>query len=124
MRRASGAALVAALAAGCATERAYEGPARPAAELAVIEGAPSLNAGLPVAPVLRKVDDRVVGVGYSRVSVAPGSHRVLVDCIMAQAHTTTRFELDVETFAGRRYVLVADSAPGNQRCGDVRVEER
>jgi hypothetical protein len=117
-------ALLLALAAGCATEQAYEGPARPALELAVIEGAPPLNAGLPIAPVLRKVDDRVVGVGYSRVTVVPGTHRVLIDCVMAQTHTTTRFELDIETFAGRRYVLVADSAPGNQRCGDVRVEER
>ncbi len=124
MRR-PGIALVAlALAAGCATEKAYDGPPRPAAELAIIEGAPPLNAGLPLAPVLRKVDDRAVGVGYSRVAVVPGTHRVLVDCVMAQAHTTTRFELDIETFPGRRYVLVADSAAGNQRCGDLRVEER
>jgi hypothetical protein len=124
MRRSVMPALALALAAGCATERAYEGPARPAAELAVIEGAPPLNAGLPLAPVLRKVDDRVVGVGYSRVTVAPGTHRVLVDCVMSQSHTTTRFELEIEAFAGRHYVLVADSAPGNQRCGDVRVDER
>jgi hypothetical protein len=124
MRCAASTALLCALAAGCATERAYEGPPRPAAELAVIEGAPPLNAGLPLAPILRKVDDRVVGVGYSRVTVAPGTHRVLVDCVMAQTHATTRFELDIEAYAGRRYVLVAESAAGNQRCGDVRVEER
>jgi hypothetical protein len=124
MRRVAGTALLCALAASCATEQAYEGPSRPAAELAVIEGAPSLNAGLPLAPILRKVDDRVVGVGYSRVTVAPGTHRVLVDCVMAQTHATTRFELDIEAYAGRRYVLVAESAAGNQRCGDVRVDER
>lgn len=109
---------------GCATERGYEGPARPSAELAIIEGAPRVNAGLPLAPLLRKVDERVVGVGYSRVQVAPGTHRVLVDCVMAAEHTTTRFELAIETYPGRRYLLVADSAPGNQRCGEVRVEER
>jgi hypothetical protein len=113
-----------ALVAGCATERSYEGPARPAAELATIEGAPRVSAGLPLAPLLRKVDDRVVGVEYSRVAVLPGTHHVLVDCVMSQPHTTTRFELEIETYPGRRYVLVADSAPGNQRCGAVRVEER
>ena len=124
MRRPGILAFAFALAGGCATEKAYEGPSQPAAAVAIIEGAPPLNAGLPLAPVLRKVDDRVVGVGYSRVAVTPGTHRVLVDCVMAQAHTTTRFELDIEAFAGRRYVLVADSAAGNQRCGAVRVEER
>ncbi len=108
----------------CATERAYEGPQRPPGELAVIEGAPRVNAGLPMAPLLRKVDDRVVGLGYARVSVAPGTHRVLVDCVMSQTHTTTRFELSIETYPGHRYVLVAESAPGNLRCGAVHVDER
>ena len=123
MMRAVALALLAGLAA-CATERGYEGPTQPAGELAVIEGAPRVNAGLPLAPVLRKVDDRIVGIGYSRVSVAPGTHRLLVDCVMSQTHTTTRFELSVETYPGHRYVLLADSAPGNTRCGAVRVEER
>ena len=109
---------------GCATERSYDGPARPAGELATIEGAPRVNAGLPLAPLLRKIDDRVVGVGYSRVTVLPGTHHVLVDCVMAESHTTTRFDLEIETYAGRRYVLVGESAPGNQRCGAVRVDER
>ena len=120
------AAIVVALAllGGCATERAYDGPARPAAELALIEGAPRVSAGLPLAPLLRKVDERVVGAGYSRVAVLPGTHLVLVDCVLAAAHTTTRFELSIETYAGRRYVLVAESAPGNVRCGAVQVEER
>lgn len=121
--RAVAMALLACVAA-CATERGYEGPTQPPGELAVIEGAPRVNAGLPLAPVLRKVDDRVVGISYSRVSVAPGTHRLLVDCVMSQTHTTTRFELSVETYPGHRYVLLADSAPGNTRCGAVRIEER
>jgi hypothetical protein len=116
--------LAAAAAAGCAATRAYEGAARPASELAVIEGAPSFSAGLPLAPVLRKVDEQVVGVGYTRVEVLPGRHHVLVDCVMSATHTTTRFELEFEAFAGRRYVLVATSASGNQRCGSVTAEER
>ncbi len=120
------AALLAGLAllAGCATERSYEGPARPMAELATIEGAPRVSAGLPLAPLLRKIDDQVVGVEYSRVTVLPGTHQVLVDCVMSQTHSTTRFHLEIEAYAGRRYVLVAESAPGNQRCGAVRVDER
>ncbi len=123
MRRGLAVAAVLALA-GCATGRSYEGPARPASELAIIEGAPRVNAGLPMAPMLRKIDERVVGVEYSRVSVLPGTHHVLVDCVMAGTHTTTRFELEIETYPGRRYVLVAESAPGNQRCGAVTVDER
>jgi len=43
---------------------------------------------------------------------------------MSQTHTTTRFELSVETYPGHRYVLFAESAPGNSRCGAVRIEER
>ncbi|MEI8297305.1 MAG: hypothetical protein WCH32_04690 [Pseudomonadota bacterium] len=113
-----------ALLASCATQRGYEGPPRPSVELAVIEGAPSINAGLPLAPVLRKVDERVVTLGHSKVRVLPGEHRVLADCVMSATHTTTRHELVFETYPGRRYVLVADSAPGNRTCGTVRVEER
>ncbi len=123
MRRAAALAACA-LVAGCVTQRGYEGPARPSAELAVIEGAPSINAGLPLAPVLRKVDDRVVTLGHSRVAVLPGEHRVLADCVMAASHSTTRHELVFETYPGRRYVLVAESAPGNRTCGTVRVDER
>jgi hypothetical protein len=123
-RRLQAAVVAVALLAGCATGRFYEGPTRPAAELAVIEGAPRLNAGLPLAPLLRKIDDQVVAVEYSRVTVLPGTHHVLVDCVMSETHTTTRFQLDIETYPGRRYVLVAESAPGNQRCGAVRVDER
>jgi len=113
-----------ALLGACATERAYPGAVRPPSELALIAGAPSINAGLPVAAVIRKVDEHKVGFGYSRVTVAPGTHELLIDCLMASAHTTTRFVIPVDVAAGRRYRLVADSAPGNQRCSAVRLEER
>ena len=112
------------LLAGCATQRGYDGPVRPSAELAVIEGSPSINAGLPLASVLRKVDERVVSVGHSKVAVLAGEHRVLVDCVMSATHTTTRHELVFEAYAGRRYVLVAEESPGNRTCGTVRVDER
>jgi hypothetical protein len=108
----------------CATERVYQGPVRPPRELALIEGAPRINAGLPIAAVIRKVDERRIRFGYSRVTVAPGSHVLLIDCLMAEARTTTRFEIEVDVEEGRRYRLVADSAPGNQRCSAVRLEAR
>jgi hypothetical protein len=113
----------AALLAACATLQAYDGPRWAAGELALIDGDPRINAGLPLAAVIRKIDARVVGVGYSRVTVAPGSHLLLVDCVMAATHTTSRFELNVSVEAGRRYRLVSDSAPGNGRCGAVRLED-
>lgn len=124
MRRRTLAILPLALLAACAVERDYAGPERPAAELARIVGAPRFNAGLPLAPVIRKVDERVVSFRSPSVLVLPGSHRLLVDCVMAASRTTTRFELTVEAYAGRRYVLIADSAPGNQRCGSIQVDER
>ena len=112
------------LLAACVTQRGYDGPVRPAADLALIEGAPAINAGLPLAPILRKVDEHVVRFGHSKVEVLPGEHRVLADCVMAATHATTRQELVFETYPGRRYVLVAESAIGNRNCGTVRVDER
>ena len=109
---------------GCATQRGYDGATRPPADLGVIEGAPRVSAGLPLAAVIRKVDDRVVVLGYSKVAVVPGEHRVLVDCTMAATRVTTRHELKFEVYAGRRYVLVPESAPGNRSCDAVRVDER
>jgi hypothetical protein len=106
---------------GCATERAYVGPDRPLAALAVIEGAPQLTTGVPIKAVIRKIDDQVLGFGYSRVLVLPGRHAVLVDCVMAN-HAAVRFPMTMETIAGRRYVLRAQSAAGNRSCADVTVD--
>ncbi len=116
-------AVLAALA-GCATERAYPGPAQPKDEVATIVGTPALNAGLPIEAVIRKVDATVVGVVYSHVQVLPGHHTILVDCLMPAEHTTVRFALEVDAGAGERYELVAESAPGNHSCGEVRIERR
>jgi len=124
MTRLTLAILTASLLAACATQRAYEGPARSRGDIAVIEGGPAVNAGLPIVPIIRKIDDRVVHFGYSQVAVEPGTHRVLVDCVMQSAHTTTRHELSIEVYPGRRYRLVGESEAGNRRCGTVRVEER
>ena len=114
----------AALAAGCATERLYTGPARAPAEVAIVDGDPRINAGLPLTAVLREVDGRVLALATSRVALEPGRHVLLVDCIMAETRSTTRHELEVEVEAGGRYRLAADSEPGNRRCGAVRLKAR
>jgi hypothetical protein len=110
--------------AGCATAQLYDGPPRPASELAWIAGDPRINAGLPFTAVIRKVDAHTIGIGYARVAVEPGPHVLLVDCITAATHAATRFELPVEVAAGQHYALVTEAAPGNQRCGAVRLEPR
>ena len=107
----------------CATQQAYKGPERPVADLAVIEGSPRVNAGLPITAVIRKVDEQVVRLGYSKVAVIEGQHHVLVDCVMRAVPSTTRFGLDFEAYAGHRYVLHPQSAPGNRSCAGVTVEE-
>lgn len=116
--------VLAVLLCACAAAPLYEGPARPLTELARIDGDPRVSAGLPLAAVIRKVDARTVGFTVAHVLIEPGAHRLLVDCILAATHTTTRFDLAVEVEAGHRYALVADAAPGNQRCGAVRLESR
>jgi hypothetical protein len=117
------ACLVGLLMSACAAQQAYDGAERPAAEVAVIEGTLPVTAGLPITARIRKIDDRVVRFGYSKVSVVDGPHHVLVDCVMQSARSTTRFGLDFETYAGHRYVLHPESAPGNRSCSGVMVEE-
>ena len=93
---ASAAALVALAAgaalAGCATYAGFDGPA-PAGGVATIHADPRINAGLPMAVSIRRIDGREVGPQYSKVQVAPGEHRLLVDCTMSAARTTRRHEL-------------------------------
>lgn len=115
-------AAAAAVLAGCATYAAYDGGTPP--DAAVIQADPRVTAGLPMAVAIRRVDDRAVGAQFSRVKVAPGRHVVLVDCTMASSRAITRHELQVEVEPRGRYRLVAEAAPGNQRCGDVRIEAR
>jgi hypothetical protein len=117
------ACLAALLMSACATQQAYEGAERPLAEVAVIEGSPPVTAGLPITAVIRKIDDRVVRFGYSKVAVVDGQHHVLVDCVMRSVPSTTRFGLDFETYSGHRYVLHPESAQGNRTCSGVMVEE-
>lgn len=108
---------------GCATYAGYDG-ARPEEGVATIHADPRLNAGLPMTVTIRRVDAREVGPQYAKVAVAAGAHRLLVDCTMGATRSTTRYELNVEVEPGGNYRLVAESAPGNRTCGDVRLEPR
>lgn len=124
MRRALAALLLASLA-GCATYAGYDAATPPPpGQAATIDGDPRFSAGLPLVVTIRKIDGRTVGAQYSRVTVAEGKHALLVDCTLAATRTTTRHELEVEVEPGGHYRLVAESAPGNRRCGAVRLEAR
>ena len=105
--------------AGCATERAYEGPPRPAGEVATVRADPVVSAGLPVQTRIRSVDGREVGISASKVALPPGRHVLLVDCRMAESGSVRRFTVEAELDAGRRYRLEAQTSARN--CEAVRL---
>ncbi len=112
-------AVLAALAAGCATERLYPGPELPPGQAAVVRADPALSAGLPVTVRLRQVDGRDLPLSSSRVELAPGAHELLVDCRVRESESVARFTLAVELEAGGRYRLVAEATARN--CEAVRL---
>lgn len=120
---AAGAAVLLACA-GCMTQQSYEGPRLPADEVAHISGDLRITAGAPMSVILRKVDDRVLGLSDSGVDVLPGPHRLLADCLIRETGSTSRHSIDAEVSAGRRYKLVADFGPGLRECESVRLEVR
>jgi hypothetical protein len=101
------------LLAGCATERAYEGPPLPAGERAIVRADPVVSAGLPVQVRIRRADGRDVGVSASRVELPPGPHSLVVDCRVAESGSVRRFTVEGELVAGGRYRLVADATARN-----------
>lgn len=111
--------VAAALAAGCATERAYPGPDLPPEQRAVVRADPALSAGLPVTVRLRRVDGHEVPLTASRVELAPGAHQLLVDCRVRESGALARFALAVEVEAGGSYRLVAEATARN--CEAVRL---
>jgi hypothetical protein len=105
--------LLAALIAGCATERAYEGPRLPAGERAVVRADPVVSAGLPVQVRIRRADGRDVGLSASKVELPPGKHTLVVDCRVAESGAVRRFTLEEELEAGGRYRVVANATARN-----------
>lgn len=105
--------LGAALVAGCATTRGYEGPPLPASERAIVRADPAVSAGLPVALRLRQVDGRDISLGSSAVELPPGAHELLVDCRVSESGSVRRFVVAVELAAGADYRLVATATARN-----------
>ncbi len=101
------------LAAGCATERAYEGPPLAADARAIVRADPAVSAGAPVQVRLRQVDGRDLGFAASRVELPPGRHEFLVDCRVAETGSVRRFTVTGELEAGSRYRLVANATARN-----------
>jgi hypothetical protein len=101
------------LLAGCATERAYEGPPLSAEERAIVRADPVVSAGLPVQIRLRRVDGRELGLAASSVELPPGSHVLLVDCRVAESGSVRRFTVEADLAAGGRYRLVANATARN-----------
>ncbi len=104
---------VAALLAGCATERAYEGPPLAPDERAVVRADPVVSAGLPVQIRIRQADGHDIGLAASKVELPPGRHSLVVDCRVAETGSVRRFALEEELEAGGRYRLVANATPRN-----------
>lgn len=107
---------------GCMTQQAYDGPKLGRDEVAHISGDLRFTAGLPVSALLRQVDGRTLNVGQSGVDVKPGDHTLLVDCVVQDPSSTSRFELSVTVSAGERYRLVPETGTERQGCVAVHLE--
>ena len=68
---------------------------------------------------LRSVDGHALPLSASRAELAPGAHRLLVDCQVRESGSLARFALDVELEAGGGYRLVAEATARN--CEAVRL---
>ena len=108
--------------AGCMTQQAYDGPKLSSKDVAHISGDLRFTAGLPVSALLRQVDGRTLSVGQSGVDVMPGDHVLLVDCVVQDPSSTSRFELNISVAAGERYRLVPETGTERQGCVAVHLE--
>lgn len=108
--------------AGCMTQQAYDGPKLGKDEVAHISGDLRFTAGAAVSVILRQVDGRALNVSQSGVDVNPGSHQLLVDCLVRESGDTARFSLDVDVSAGRRYRLVPETGSAREGCVAVHLE--
>ena len=122
MIRAAAILLACALVTACATGQGYEGPRLGADEVARITGDLRVTAGSPVTVILRKVGDYELGINENSVEVLPGTHRLIVDCRVAETKSIARFTVDAEVYGGQRYRLVARTGPGLESCKGVDIE--
>lgn len=117
-----GIAATCALLVSCGTGRSYEGPKRPADEVARITGDFRVTAGSPVTVILLKVDEYEVSLSENSVEVLPGMHKLLVECRVAETKSVSRFTIEAELYEGVRYRLVPEIAPGMRGCSAVELE--
>jgi hypothetical protein len=123
VKRLAGVSVAFAALAACATFQAYDGPARPAAETAIVRGDAKLRAGLPLALVIRSVDGREVDLRYSSVAVTSGHHVLIVDCQLdGAAGASSRHHVELDADGGESYRLQAEMRPGNASCQRVFLE--
>jgi hypothetical protein len=113
--------LIVLLAAGCTTQRLYDGEPPAAGESAIVRADPVVSAGLPVQVRIRRVNGRDVGLSASRVELPAGRHEILVDCRVAETGSVRRFTVAAELQAGRRYRLAAEATARN--CEAVQLLE-
>lgn len=106
---------------GCMTAQTYDGPRRPADEVARVSGDLRISAGAPISVILRQVDDHALSPGETSVEVLPGEHTLLVDCRIAETKSISRHSIDAELVAGRHYHFVAETGPGLRECVDVQL---
>jgi len=107
---------------GCMSAQLYDGPKRDPEEVARISGDPVVTAGSPITVILRRVDGQDIGLTQTTVELLEGEHSLLVDCRIAETKSTSRHELKVEVFGGRRYRLRAESGAGLRGCSGVSLE--
>lgn len=122
-RRARGWPVLLALLAACSAQQAYEGPARPPGEVALVEGDPKFRLA-PVSVFLRSVDGRPLRDTQSSASLLPGEHELTVDCVVAESGDRQRLRLQVVLQAGARYRLEPHLVLANQSCDSVRLVPR
>ena len=109
------------LCSGCVSLQAYEGEKRPSSEVARISGDLRVTAGSPISVLLRQVDGHTLNLSENGVDVLPGTHKLLVDCTIRETSRTSRFTIDADVYAGRRYKLVAQTAEGMRECSGVEL---
>jgi hypothetical protein len=90
--------------------------------VARITGDLRINAGSPLTLVLREVDDTPLNIGQNAVDVLPGTHRLLVDCRIAETQSVSRHSIEAEVSGGRHYKLVAETGPGLRECTQVTLQ--
>jgi len=112
-------ALVAMLVQGCGTMQAYEGPRKPANEIAVIK----TNVGelaLDTAWV-GKLDGRSLVLAYAELEVAPGSHSAQI--LIKRGFLTRSESFSFDAKAGHTYRVKGDFHLGKAWVTDERTGE-